>query len=259
VGSGAQGTFIMHWDGTSWTQTPSPSPDASSVLNAVTASSPASAWAVGNQASILGGPNQSSHLLLHWNGTQWAVFPTPSNLTTGTNQLDGVAAGPAGTVWAVGQSSTPTGGTLFGAPLVGVIPAVAGDTPGAATAAIGAADLRAGGTASITSCSFSQQGTVLSTTPPAGTLQAPAWAVLLNVCAIPPQTVPDLTGDTLAQAAAPLAAVGMNIGLITSTPSADCIGIGHIQSQDPAAGTQAPVGTYVAVNVLQRDRNHPCL
>jgi hypothetical protein len=51
----------------------------------------------------------------------------------------------------------------------------------------------------------------------------------------------------------------MNIGLITSTPSADCIGIGHIQSQDPAAGTQAPVGTYVAVNVLQRDRKHPCL
>jgi hypothetical protein len=243
----------MHWDGTSWTQTPSPSPGTSPGLTAVTASSPTSAWAVGFQDPIRVGPNQGSDLLLlHWDGSQWAVFPTPS----AARGLTGVATGPAGTVWAVGFATSQNGGTPLVEPLVGVMPAVAGETAGAATAAISAADLRVGGTLSITSCAFSQQGTVLSTNPPVGTLQATGWGVLISVCAIPPQTVPDLTDDTLPQASAALAAVGMNIGTVTSTP--DCTDIGHIQFQNPAAGTQAPVGTHVAVTVPQLDRTHPC-
>ena len=77
---------------------------------------------------------------------------------------------------------------------------MAGDTPDAATTAIHAADLTVAGTASVTNCAFSQQGTAVSTTPAAGELRAPAFGILLNVCTIPPQTVPDLGGDTIAQA-----------------------------------------------------------
>ncbi len=41
--------LILHWDGTSWTQTPSPSPGpAGSELTGVTATSATDAWAVGD-------------------------------------------------------------------------------------------------------------------------------------------------------------------------------------------------------------------
>jgi hypothetical protein len=270
VGSVDQGarTFIAHWNGTNWTQVPTPSPDTSpqpqNTLEAVTAVSPGNAWAVGEQGLFPGSngqPTRIDHLLLHWNGTSWTNVPDPSNITA-HNFLHSVGVGPAGTVWAAGESENLTSdGQIisfsdFGAPLVGIVPNVAGDTPDAATAAIHAADLTVAATASITNCAFSQQGTVLSTTPAAGELRAPAFGILLNVCTIPPQTVPDLGGDTTAQARQQLAAVGLILGGVTSVPQCDEIGL--VQSQQPTAGTQAAVGTSVSVTVAQQDRRHPC-
>ena len=40
-------TLILHWDGTAWTQVPSPNPNSDSYLSGVAATSPANAWAVG--------------------------------------------------------------------------------------------------------------------------------------------------------------------------------------------------------------------
>ena len=37
----------------------------------------------------------------HWNGTSWAIVPSP-NMGTGNNHLNGVAAVSASDVWAVG-------------------------------------------------------------------------------------------------------------------------------------------------------------
>jgi hypothetical protein len=270
VGSVDQGarTFIAHWDGTNWTQVPSPSPDTSpqpqNTLEAVVAVSPGNAWAVGEQGLFPGSngqPSRIDHLLLHWNGTSWTIMPDPSNITA-HNLLHGVGVGPAGTVWAAGESEDLTSDGIpfrfddFAAPVVGIVPSVAGDTPDAATAAIHAADLAVTGTVSVTNCAFSRQGTVVSTTPGAGELRAPAFGILLNVCTIPPQTVPDLGGDTITRARQQLAAVGLILGSVTTVIQCDEIGL--VQSQQPTAGTLAAVGTAVAVTVAQQSRSHPC-
>jgi hypothetical protein len=56
-------TFVVHWNGTSWTQVASPSVGRVSDLSGVTATSASQAWAAG----------QTGHhvLILDWNGTTW--------------------------------------------------------------------------------------------------------------------------------------------------------------------------------------------
>ena len=67
VGDTAAGELILHWNGNSWTRTPGPRiPGA--ILLSVTASSAASAWAVG----YAGGS-----VILHWNGATWKQVPSP--------------------------------------------------------------------------------------------------------------------------------------------------------------------------------------
>jgi len=63
-------TLILHWNGTRWTQVPSPSPAGllGSNLVAVNALAPGNVWAVGN---VLERGNDQT-LILHWNGTNWA-------------------------------------------------------------------------------------------------------------------------------------------------------------------------------------------
>jgi len=63
-------TLILHWNGTRWTQVPSPSPAGllGSNLVAVSALAPGNVWAVGN---VLERGNDQT-LVLHWNGTRWA-------------------------------------------------------------------------------------------------------------------------------------------------------------------------------------------
>jgi hypothetical protein len=69
-------------------------------LSAVTIVSPRLAWAVGS-----GGDALSVPLIMRWNGTTWAVVPSPAPARGA--DLFGVAAASAGSAWAVGQ----TGGT----------------------------------------------------------------------------------------------------------------------------------------------------
>jgi hypothetical protein len=55
----AQNTLILHWNGTTWAQVPSPSPgDSSNTLWGVAATSASNAWAVGDAASS-SGPDQA--------------------------------------------------------------------------------------------------------------------------------------------------------------------------------------------------------
>src|SRR5262249_41839023 len=69
--SGAQtdlpiATLVMHWDGASWHQVPSPNlPGVANQLFGITAIAPDDIWAVGAAG---GGP-----LSLHWNGSAWSV------------------------------------------------------------------------------------------------------------------------------------------------------------------------------------------
>lgn len=66
LSTGIPDTLALHWDGTSWTQVPSPNPSThSNVLNAVSATTPTDAWAVGSYSNRT--------LVLHWDGTSWSI------------------------------------------------------------------------------------------------------------------------------------------------------------------------------------------
>jgi hypothetical protein len=95
-------TLIEHWNGRSWKQATSPSPNPLSRpgLASVAAVSPADAWAVG---TIDG---QTRPLFEHWNGHSWR-----ESLPAGPAVLEGVAAMSASDAWAVGANVIKGGGS----------------------------------------------------------------------------------------------------------------------------------------------------
>ena len=101
--SKGQQTLIEHWNGTAWTRVPSPNPAAGqNFLKGVAATSPASAWAVGNTSL-------SSHqnaVILHWNGMSWTQVP--SNSGAADAELQSVATASGHDAWAVGMTNPST-------------------------------------------------------------------------------------------------------------------------------------------------------
>jgi hypothetical protein len=98
------GTLIEHWDGSSWSVVPSPSPEQS-VLFGVAATSASDAWAVGlDQDQPSGSPLP---LIEHWDGTSWtqANAPDPGSYS----DFEGVAATSATNAWAVGSAGPDHG------------------------------------------------------------------------------------------------------------------------------------------------------
>jgi hypothetical protein len=103
-------TVIWHYDGSSWTRVPSPSPGEGGYLNGVVATSRGNAWAVGLIAPGGNGVRASytAPLVEHWDGTKWQVQPVVVPAAGG--QFRGVAATSRNDVWAVGW----TGGNSLG-------------------------------------------------------------------------------------------------------------------------------------------------
>ena len=102
-------TLTEHWNGSQWSVVSSPNPPGfwQQELHAVSADSPADAWAVGDSInSTTNGSDQT--LVEHWNGSQWATVSTPI-FTPGFGHLDGVKAFAPNDVWAVGSYATTTG------------------------------------------------------------------------------------------------------------------------------------------------------
>jgi hypothetical protein len=97
-------SLILHWNGKTWAQVPSPNPGSSNWLYGVTATSAASAWAVGSTGS----QTASRPLILHWNGATWKQVPAP-HLPGTYGQLLGVDAISAADVWAAGDLSDSSG------------------------------------------------------------------------------------------------------------------------------------------------------
>jgi hypothetical protein len=101
VGNYSGGTLIESWDGTAWTQQPSPSPgSAGNGLFGVAATSVTDAWAVGDYSGV-GDPTQSQILIEHWNGTAWKQVPSPN--PTSNDALSSVVATSPTNAWAVGE------------------------------------------------------------------------------------------------------------------------------------------------------------
>ena len=132
-------TLAEHWDGRAWTVVSSPSPGSDrNALQALAAVSSADVWAVGYWTNT-GGASQT--LAEHWNGSAWAVVPSP-DLGTAGNEFEDVAAVAADDVWAVG--ATVAHG--FDAPLIAhwtgaawqVVPSPPVGTDGSALEAVAA-------------------------------------------------------------------------------------------------------------------------
>jgi hypothetical protein len=101
-------TLIEHWNGSSWSIVPSPTPGADPGLTGVAARGPDDVYAVGsNVPSVNGGTVQG--MILRWNGSAWSVDTDP---TAGSySPLFAAATVPgAANEWAVG--------TLSNAPLI---------------------------------------------------------------------------------------------------------------------------------------------
>jgi hypothetical protein len=114
--SGSNQPLIQHWNGTSWTNVPAPSPVpgcqdgniqwAGNTLNGVAAVSGTDVWAVGHTCYTM------KTLAEHWNGSAWSIVPSPSFATGGDgiqNTLNGVAAVSGTNVWAVGSHTASNG------------------------------------------------------------------------------------------------------------------------------------------------------
>lgn len=99
-------TLVEHWNGTAWTVVASPNPGGGAidvVFASVSAVAANDIWAVGYYINA-GNINQT--LIEHWNGTAWAIVPSP-NVGPSDNFLNRVAARAANDVWAVGDYHTP--------------------------------------------------------------------------------------------------------------------------------------------------------
>jgi hypothetical protein len=91
-------TLVVHWDGASWTQVPSPDPATPSRLFGVHAVSASNVWAVGEyfDGSI------DKTLIVHWDGSAWTQVPSPNVSGATQNVLKAVRGSSATNVWAVG-------------------------------------------------------------------------------------------------------------------------------------------------------------
>ena len=101
-------TSAMHWDGTNWKSVATPNVgEGTNKLNAVLALAPNDVWAVGFSTPVAP-PKQAATLTLieHFDGTSWAVVPSPNigpNSANQSNRLLGLTANSANDIWAFGS------------------------------------------------------------------------------------------------------------------------------------------------------------
>jgi hypothetical protein len=92
--------FIVHWNGTAWSQVPPPNTGIfSNVLTSVTAIGANDIWAVGYAMAQNAPASQTQTLTIHWDGSRWSVVPSGF-----FNQLNAVSAVSSTDVWAVGSN-----------------------------------------------------------------------------------------------------------------------------------------------------------
>jgi hypothetical protein len=92
--------LLLHWNGKTWTQVPSPDDGAGDGLLGVGVSSPTSALAVGTQVTT---SHDVFNLAMRWNGKTWTDVPSPSpGGAAAVDFLDGVYMTSPTSAWVVG-------------------------------------------------------------------------------------------------------------------------------------------------------------
>jgi hypothetical protein len=201
---GVQATYTsndplaVHWDGTSWTAvpTPTPVPDCEdgniqwggNSLNSVDGAAPDDVWAVGGTCYGI------SPLLEHWNGSAWSIVAGPQPPGDAWAVLYGVAAISSGNVWAVGYQTSGepliehwngSGWSIVTPPRAAGPAGGGGDAYLSAVAARASNDVWAVGGSSSGPLIEHFDGTSWSVVP----AQYPAGAVLSAVTALSPTNV----------------------------------------------------------------------
>jgi hypothetical protein len=96
-------SLVEHWDGYSWSIVPSPDPpdEGESTLDAVACLSDADCWAVGAAGHLF---DDKGTLAEHWDGTSWAIVPSPNPPLMERAALLGVACPESTRCFATGRS-----------------------------------------------------------------------------------------------------------------------------------------------------------
>jgi hypothetical protein len=107
AGNSNAGTLAERWDGTRWTIQPTPNPAGAqfAFLNTVACPSASACTAAG---AYLNSAGTVQTLAERWNGTRWAIQPTP-NRTAGLNFLIGVDCAASSACTAAGFSADRSG------------------------------------------------------------------------------------------------------------------------------------------------------
>jgi hypothetical protein len=115
---GTSQALILRWTGLRWLPVPSPDPGGpdgpaargapggparADELLSVTATSPFSAWAVGDGIRHTAGGAMDGTVILHWDGRSWEPVSSPQPGDGHDRMLAAVAASSARDVWAVGS------------------------------------------------------------------------------------------------------------------------------------------------------------
>jgi hypothetical protein len=109
TGGATYGTLIENWNGSTWTQVPSPSRSgANNYLDSVSVVTASNIWADGYSQN----DNEYRTLVLHWNGLKWRMVTSPDP-DPGDSMLEGIWAASAQNVWAVGSTGATTSHALI--------------------------------------------------------------------------------------------------------------------------------------------------
>jgi hypothetical protein len=103
--NGEPKTLIAHWNGHAWRQVSSPNPGASASLFAISSSSAANVWAVGQYcvAKCTIGVPVFRGLILRWHDSRWSAAPVK-----GSRQVTAVDVIAGSDAWAAGLGGTVT-------------------------------------------------------------------------------------------------------------------------------------------------------
>jgi hypothetical protein len=107
-GSDSITTSAMHWDGAKWKLVATPNVgEGTNKLNAVLALAPNDVWAVGFSTPVAPPKKAATQTLIeHFDGTSWAVVPSPNvgpNSANQSNRLLGLTGNSANDIWAFGS------------------------------------------------------------------------------------------------------------------------------------------------------------
>jgi serine/threonine-protein kinase len=163
----------------------------------------------------------------------------PSQTVIGENPVGGTKA----------KQGSPVTLTVSSGPGSVNVPSVLGDTVNQAKQQLRAAGLKLGPIRHETS-STTSAGDVVDTSPTAGASVPVGSAITLFVSTgVPKVTVPDVTGESEAQAKSDLHAAGFEVTSASQTTSSGTPGT--VISQTPTGNTQAPAGTTVTIVVAK--------